>query len=245
MDFGLEGKRVLVTGSAGGCGLEIAKILIQERASVILHGSPAREEKLKQLQAEIGAAGYVLGDLSKEEDVEALWKDAGEVDILVNNAGVWPTAYVREMQTDDFRRTLDINLVAPFILSRNFVNQRIEQGKKGKIINLVSQAAFHGSTSGHAHYAASKAGLVAFTVSLAREAAPYGIHVNAVAPGMMRTPMNEQALAEREDEYIARIPLRRIADASEVANVVCFLASELSDYMTGATVDVSGGMLMR
>ena len=245
MDLKLNGKRVLVTGSAGGCGLEIAKLFVQEQAQVILHGSRAREEKLQKLAEEIGAAGYVLGDLAIEEEVEQLWKDAGDVDILVNNAGVWPTAYVKEMETADFKKTLDINLIAPFILSRNFVNQRLEQGKKGKIINVVSQAAFHGSTTGHAHYAASKAGLVAFTVSLAREVAPSGIHVNAVAPGMMRTPMNEQALAEREADYIARIPLRRIADASEVANVVCFLASELSDYMTGATVDVSGGMLMR
>jgi 3-oxoacyl-[acyl-carrier protein] reductase len=110
---------------------------------------------------------------------------------------------------------------------------------------MVSQAAFHGSTSGHAHYAASKSGLVGFTISLAREVAPNGINVNAVAPGMMRTPMNEQALKEREDEYIQRIPLRRIADASEVADVVVFLCSKQSDYMTGTTLDVTGGMLMR
>ena len=110
---------------------------------------------------------------------------------------------------------------------------------------MVSQAAFHGSTSGHAHYAAAKAGLVAFTVSLAREVAPNGINVNAVAPGMMRTPMNKSALSEREEQYLERIPLRRIAEPSEVASVVAFLCGGESDYMTGATLDVTGGMLMR
>jgi 3-oxoacyl-[acyl-carrier protein] reductase len=109
----------------------------------------------------------------------------------------------------------------------------------------VSQAAFQGATSGHTHYAASKGGLVTFTVSLAREVAKYGINVCAVAPGMARTPMNKDALAEREDDYLKRIPLGRIADPVEVANVVAFLASDKADYITGATIDVSGGMLMR
>ena len=112
-------------------------------------------------------------------------------------------------------------------------------------MNITSQAAFHGSTSGHAHYAASKAGVVSFTVSLAREVAPQGIRVNAVAPGMMTTSMAREALAQGEAEYLKRIPLGRIADPAEVAQVVVFLASEKAGYMTGATLDVTGGMLMR
>jgi 3-oxoacyl-[acyl-carrier protein] reductase len=102
---------------------------------------------------------------------------------------------------------------------------------------VVSQAAFHGSTSGHAHYAAAKGGVVTFTVSLAREVARHGINVTAVAPGMMRTPMNQKELAEREDKYIERIPLGRISDPKEVAYTVAFLASDKADYITGATID--------
>lgn len=119
--------------------------------------------------------------------------------------------------------------------------------KHGKIINIVSQAAFHGSTSGHAHYASSKAGLVGFTISLAREVAPYGINVTAVAPGIMRSPMNEEVLKDpkRVDAYLERIPLRRVSEPVDVARSVLFLASTQADYITGATIDVTGGMLMR
>lgn len=245
MDHGIAGKKILVTGSAGGCGAAIAKALNELDAVLILHDIPQKEEALKEECKQYKNATYVTADLSDADSIEAMWEQVKGIDILINNAGIWPTAYVREMTVESFRKTLDINLIAPFILCRNFVNERITAGKKGKIINMVSQAAFHGSTSGHAHYAASKSGLVGFTISLAREVAPNGINVNAVAPGMMRTPMNEQALKEREDEYIKRIPLRRIADASEVADVVVFLCSKQSDYMTGTTLDVTGGMLMR
>ena len=246
MDYGLKGKRALVTGATDGCGKAIALMLAQEGAQVILHG---RKPKENILQANVELCGngatYLTADLSNEEDVEALFSAAGSIDILVNNAGIWPTAYVSEMTSEAFRNTMDVNLIAPFILCRNFVNQCKEEGKKGKIVTITSQAAFHGSTSGHAHYAASKAGLVAFTISLAREVAPLGINVNCVAPGMMRTPMNKDALAEREDAYLARIPLGRIADPKEVASVVAFMCSNQSDYMTGTTLDVTGGMLMR
>ena len=245
MDHEIAGKKILVTGSAGGCGAAIAKALNELDAILILHDIPQKEEALKEECKKYKNATYVTADLSDADSIEAMWEKVKGIDILINNAGIWPTAYVREMTVESFRKTLDINLIAPFILCRNFVNDRIAAGKKGKIINMVSQAAFHGSTSGHAHYAASKSGLVGFTISLAREVAPHGINVNAVAPGMMRTPMNEQALKEREDEYIQRIPLRRIADASEVADVVVFLCSKQSDYMTGTTLDVTGGMLMR
>lgn len=245
MDYGLKNKRVLITGAADGLGKCLAKVFNEEGASVIIHDLPSKEEMLKVNCEQIGNCEYVTADLSVAEQVEDLWKKAGEVDILINNAGIWPTAYVKEMSTDAFKTTLDINVIAPFILCRNYVNDKMLKNKKGKIINMVSQAAFHGSTSGHAHYAASKSALVGFTVSLAREVAPYGINVNAVAPGMMRTPMNKDALAERENEYLDRIPLRRIADPEEVAYAVAFLAGNKSDYITGATLDVTGGMLMR
>lgn len=236
----------MVTGAADGCGKAIALLLAQEGVQVVLHDLAMKEELLKA-NAELCGNGstYLTADLSKEEEVEALFANAGSLDILVNNAGIWPTAYVSEMTTAAFNKTMDINLIAPFILCRNFVNQCQAEGKKGKIVNMTSQAAFHGSTSGHAHYAASKAGLVTFTISLAREVAPMGINVNCVAPGMMRTPMNKDALAEREDAYLERIPLRRIADPKEVAAVVVFMCSNQSDYMTGTTLDVTGGMLMR
>lgn len=246
MNYGLAGKRALVTGAADGCGKAIALLLAQEGVQVVLHDLSMKEEALKANAALCGnGATYLTADLSKEEEVEELFAKAGSLDILVNNAGVWPTAYVSEMTTAAFNKTMDINLVAPFILCRNFVNQCKAEGKKGKIVNMTSQAAFHGSTSGHAHYAASKAGLVTFTISLAREVAPLGINVNCVAPGMMRTPMNKEALEEREDAYLERIPLRRIADPKEVAAVVVFMCSNQSDYMTGTTLDVTGGMLMR
>ena len=246
MNYGLAGKRALVTGAADGCGKAIALLLAQEGAQVVLHDLSMKGEALKA-NAELcgNGATYLTADLSKEEEVEALFAKAGSLDILVNNAGIWPTAYVSEMTTAAFNKTMDINLIAPFILCRNFVNQCKAEGKKGKIVNMTSQAAFHGSTSGHAHYAASKAGLVTFTISLAREVAPMGINVNCVAPGMMRTPMNKDALNEREDAYLERIPLRRIADPKEVAAVVAFMCSNQSDYMTGTTLDVTGGMLMR
>ena len=246
MNYGLAGKRALVTGAADGCGKAIALLLAQEGVQVVLHDLSMKEEALKANAALCGnGATYLTADLSKEEEVEELFAKAGSLDILVNNAGVWPTAYVSEMTTAAFNKTMDINLIAPFILCRNFVNQCKAEGKKGKIVNMTSQAAFHGSTSGHAHYAASKAGLVTFTISLAREVAPLGINVNCVAPGMMRTPMNKEALEEREAAYLERIPLRRIADPKEVAAVVVFMCSNQSDYMTGTTLDVTGGMLMR
>lgn len=246
MDYGLKGKTVLVTGAADGCGKAIAHRFFEEGANVILHDIDFKADMLKKNVEELGDnCRFITADLSNAEAVEKLWEQVGEIDILVNNAGIWPTAFVKEMTVEAFKKTLDINLIAPFILCRNFVNDLIAKGKKGKIVNMVSQAAFHGSTSGHAHYAASKSGLVGFTISLAREVAPMGINVNAVAPGMMRTPMNKDALAEREDSYLERIPLRRIADADEVAAAVLYLCGNQSDYITGATMDVTGGMLMR
>lgn len=167
------------------------------------------------------------------------------VDILINNAGIWPKAYVRDMEIEDFERTLYLNLEVPFILSKLFVNYLIGSNRKGKIINISSQAAFNGSTTGHAHYAASKAGLISFMKSLAREVAEYGITINSVVPGIVNTDMMREKYLANKEYYDNRIPVGRIAEKEDIAYVALFLGSKLSDYMTGSSVDVTGGMIMR
>lgn len=211
MNLGLKGKNVLITGATDGFGCALAEVLAEEGANLILHGTGRNGEREKlealceALAKQFGVrTAFVCADISVRGEAERLYSEANAVlplDLLVNNAAVWPTAYVSEMKDEDFEQTIAINMTAPFILCREADNGWKAAGHRGKIVNMVSQAAFHGSTSGHAHYAASKAGLVGFSISLARELAPFGINVNCAAPGMMRTPMNREALAEREGEY--------------------------------------------
>lgn len=257
MDYGLQGKTALVTGGSSGLGTAICEELAKEGVNVVLqYRSASKEDKVFRFIEELnekysGTSMAVKGDMQSSEDVHFIFDTAvdkyKQLDILVNNAGVWPQAFVKDMEEKDFERTLKINLQSPFILCKRMINHLMDEGRKGKIINIVSQAAFHGSTSGHAHYAASKAGLVTFTVSLAREVAKNGINVNAVAPGIMRTPMVTGGLSDEEinRRYMNRIPIGRVAEPEEVAYAVTYLASNKSDYITGATIDVTGGMLMR
>ena len=255
MDYELNGKVAIVTGGGSGLGAATVELLLQEGANVAISYIVDEEKvlaRVKELNEKYaGDVIAVYNDVSNQESDEELIAKVldkfGKIDILINSAGIWPTAYVKEMKLEAFRKTLDINLLGPFILSKILINQWIDNGQRGRIINVVSQAAFHGSTSGHAHYASSKAGLVGFTVSLAREVAPYGINVDAVAPGIMRSPMNEEVLQDpkRVDAYLERIPLRRVAEPVDVARTILFLASSQADYITGATIDVTGGMLMR
>jgi 3-oxoacyl-[acyl-carrier protein] reductase len=253
MDLNLRGKVAIVTGGGSGLGAAISEVLAEEGANVIVNYIVDEANVFKfvdQLNEKYNSKAIPLyGDITNAKDIEDVIARAtdiyGGVDILVNNAGIWPTCFVSDMTDEAWEKTVRINLTGPFMFSKRVVDHFIQRKNKGKIINIVSQAAFHGSTSGHAHYAAAKGGLVTFTVSLAREVAKYGINVTAVAPGMMRTPMNKKELAEREDKYIERIPLGRISDPKEVAYTVAFLASDKADYITGATIDVTGGMLMR
>jgi 3-oxoacyl-[acyl-carrier protein] reductase len=260
VDLKLKDKVAIVTGGSRGLGRAICLGLAAEGVRVAVNylrdpeagidlGDEARE------LTKILRAGHsvetlaVAGNVAKAADVEHMFADTeralGPVDILVNNAGIWPTAFVREMTEAQFRQVLDVNLIGCFLTCREAVRRWLDTGRRGKIVNVTSQAAFHGATSGHAHYAASKAGLVSFSISLAREVAPHGINVNLVAPGMMRTEMAREALQKDAKRYLERIPLGRVADAAEVADVVVFLASERAGYMTGTTADVTGGMLMR
>jgi 3-oxoacyl-[acyl-carrier protein] reductase len=253
MDLNLRGKVAIVTGGGSGLGAAISEVLAEEGVNVIVNYIVDEANVFKfvdQLNEKYrGKCIPLYGDITNAKQIENVIARAvdiyGGVDILVNNAGVWPTCFVKDMTDEEWEKTVRINLTGTFMFSKRMVNHLMDRKSKGKIINVVSQAAFHGSTSGHAHYAAAKGGVVTFTVSLAREVAKYGINVTAVAPGMMRTPMNKKELAEREAQYIERIPLGRISDPKEVAFTVAFLASEKADYITGATIDVTGGMLMR
>lgn len=255
MDYQIKGKTAIVTGGGGGLGAEIVRELMAEGVNVAI-ADVKTDEKVEKWISDLNEKSesktvMILTDVSDEEQVDRLFDKAleefGQVDIVVNNAGIWPTAYVREMTPQSFRKTLDINLVGPFMICKRMANYCIENGRKGKIINMVSQAAFHGSTTGHAHYAASKAGLVTFSISLAREVAKYGITVNMVAPGIMATPMIAESLKDpvKKEAYLNRIPIRKVATTEDVAKIVMFLAGNQSDYMTGTTLDATGGMLMR
>lgn len=260
MDLNLRDRVALVTGGSRGLGRAISLGLAAEGAKVAVNYyrdcekgidfGPEATELAKVLRAAHGVPVLpVPGDVAKFADIDAMFRQTesalGPIDILVNNAGIWPTAYVKDMTEEQWNATVAINMTGTFLTCREAVRRWLASGRKGRIVNITSQAAFHGSTTGHAHYAASKAGVVTFSISLAREVAPQGIHVNCVAPGMMSTEMARDALEKNKEQYIERTPLRRIADASEVANVVVFLCSDRASYMTGATVDVTGGMLMR
>jgi len=260
MDLNLEDKVAIVTGGSRGLGRAVCLALAAEGARVAIHYYRNVEkghdfvheanEAAREIETRYGRGSLCVGgDMTSEADIKDIFRrtleEFGKIDILVNNVGIWPTSYVKDMSEEEWSMTLRVNLTGSFIACREMVNYLLSAGRPGRIVNVTSQAAFHGSTSGHAHYAASKGGLVTFSVSLAREVAPNGIAVNAVAPGMMATHMVTEAMEERADEYLARIPMGRIGDPAEVANVIVFLASEKASYMTGATVDVTGGMLMR
>lgn len=253
MDLGLKDRVALVTGASRGLGRATCLAFAAEGAHLAVHYFDQQDDALALcdlLTTQFGVRAVpIYADITQEADCEALFEAAvaefGRLDILVNNAGLWPTAFVKDMSRCEWDQTIAVNLTGPFMLSQRMVRHLLAANRPGKIVNIVSQAAFQGATSGHAHYAAAKAGLVNLTVSLAREVARHGILVNAVAPGMMETPMSADALAARGEAYLERIPLGRIAQPEEVAAVVVFLASDKASYMTGATVDVSGGMLMR
>ena len=253
MDLELKDKVALVTGGSRGLGRAICLGLAREGARVAINyrHQQQRAAELAELirSSQEAQALPVPGDVSNSDDIRSMFDlsetELGPLDILVNNAGVWPQARVQDITEEDWDRTFAVNLKGAFLSCREAVRRWLAAGRSGRIVNVSSAAAFLGATTGHAHYAATKAGLVNFTVSLARELAGQGIAVNAVAPGMMRTEMAREALDAGEQQYLQRIPLGRIGDPAEVANVVVFLASGRASYMTGATVDVSGGMLMR
>jgi 3-oxoacyl-[acyl-carrier protein] reductase len=235
----------LVTGGSGGIGSAICRELARRGAAVAVHYNRGRGAA-EALAGELGNAAALAADLSSRSGPGALVSAAadrlGPVEILVNNAGLMTDARVEELADELWDETLAVNLGAAFRACRAVIPGMRAAGF-GRIVNVSSQSAYMGSVA-HAHYAAAKAGLHGLTFSLAKELGPDGITVNLVVPGRIRTAMLDERAAGREDEWLAQTPLRRFGTPEEVAAAVGFLASEEAGYVTGAALQVGGGLVM-
>lgn len=242
-------KVALITGATRGIGKQIALTLAKEGYNIALNYRKENEE-LENVKKEIEENGVkclgVKGDVSCFEDCEALVKQVidtfGQIDVLVNNAGITKDMLLMRMKKEDFEQVIDVNLVGTFNVTKNVINYMLK-ARTGRIINISSVVGVSGN-AGQTNYAASKAGIIGFTKSLAKEVATRGILVNAVAPGFIETNMTEVLKTEVKEEIAKNIPLKRMGTSQDVANVVKFLASEDSSYVTGQVIHVDGGMLM-
>ncbi len=243
--FDLSGKSALVTGASGGIGADIARTLHGAGASVGLSGT--RVEPLEALAAELGDRAHVLPcNLGDGGAVEALPKQAAEamggVDILVNNAGITRDNLFMRMSLEEWDEVLSVNLRSAMILSKGVIRGMMK-ARWGRIVNISSIVGATGNP-GQANYAASKAGLVGMSKSLAYEVASRGITVNAVAPGFITTAMTDKLTDEQKAGILAQVPAGRMGEPAEIAAAVLFLASEEAGYVTGATLHINGGMAM-
>ncbi|MEQ3337060.1 3-oxoacyl-[acyl-carrier-protein] reductase [Clostridium butyricum] len=245
----LKGKCALVTGASRGIGKAIALKLASLGANLVLNYRSSEQEALeveKQVKDMGVDAISVKGDISKLEDVETLVSTAkekfGAIDIMVNNAGITKDTLILRMKEEDFDTVIDVNLKGVFNCLKTITPVMVRQ-KYGKIINLSSVVGISGN-AGQVNYSASKAGVIGMTKSLAKEVGSRGINVNAVAPGFIETDMTDVLGDKYKDEIKKNIPLKKLGKPEDVANVVAFLASENSDYITGQVIHVDGGMLM-
>ena len=243
--FDLTGKTALITGASGGIGSSIAKTLHEAGATVALSGT--RKEKLEEVAASLGERTHILPcNLSDLEAVDALPKQAetamGQLDILVNNAGITKDNIFMRMKNDQWDDVLQVNLTASFRLCRGVMRGMMKR-RWGRIIGITSVVGVMGNP-GQANYAASKAGMIGMSKSIAQEVASRNITVNCVAPGFIATAMTE-ALDEAQQEAInGRIPAGRMGTPEEIAAACLYLAAPESAYVTGQTIHVNGGMIM-
>jgi 3-oxoacyl-[acyl-carrier protein] reductase len=236
----LEGKRALVTGASKGIGRAIATELADAGATVVVGYRSGREEA-EALAAEIGGVA-IQADVSSADDARRLVEEAGDIDVLVNNAGLTRDGLLARMSDDDWRTVIDTNLSSVFYTCRA-VTRPMMKKRSGSIVNVSSIVGVHGNW-GQTNYAASKAGIIGFTKSLARELGSRGIRANVVAPGYVKTQLTEVLPEEATKAMIANTPLGRVAEPQEVAGAVRFLASDEAAFITGEVLLVDGGLGM-
>ena len=243
--FDLQGKNALVTGASGGLGGAIARALHTQGAIVSLSGT--RREALDALAAELGERAFVVPcDLSDKDAVEKLVPAAeaaaGPVDILVNNAGVTRDGLFLRMKDEDWETVMTVNLFSAFRLSRAVLKGMMKR-RHGRIVNITSIVGVTGN-GGQANYAASKAGLIGMSKSLAAEVATRNVTVNCIAPGFIASPMTDALNDKQKDAILATIPAARLGQGADIGAACVYLASAEAAYVTGQTLHVNGGMAM-
>jgi 3-oxoacyl-[acyl-carrier protein] reductase len=243
--FDLTGKTALVTGATGGIGGTIARTLHAQGATVVISGT--REDALKWLASELGERVFVEAcNLSDSAAVDSLYgraeAAAGSVDILVANAGVTRDGLLLRMKDEDWETVLKVNLEAYFRLSRSALKGMMKR-RWGRIVGITSVVGVMGNP-GQANYAASKAGMIGFSKSLAQEVASRNVTVNCVAPGFIASPMTDSLNDAQKEAITGKIPSGRLGSGGDVAAAVAYLASDEAAYVTGQTLHVNGGMVM-
>ena len=246
----LKDRVALVTGAVGGIGRAISLHLAQEGATLALNYLVEREEDaedfLKQLTRQGFRAALYKADVSRYDEavrlVEMVTKDFGHIDVLVNNAGITIDKTMKNMSPDQWEKVIAVDLSSVFHCSRAVIGQMLERGY-GRIVNISSVVGQKGNF-GQTNYAAAKAGIIGFSKSLALETAKKGITVNAIAPGFVKTAMTDQIPKDVMDKIVESIPVGRLAEPSEIARAVVFLADEKSSYITGQVMGINGGFYM-
>jgi len=249
MVYDFVGKVAVVTGASRGIGRGIALEFARNGADVV--GTyVSREGKAREVQSELSALGVtaklVKCDVRRETEIldlrDDVLKEFGKADVLVNNAGIHQHLKSWEIDLEDWNRVIATNLTGPFLMAKAFIPSMKEAGY-GRIVNISSCVAYSG-TDHEVHYASSKSGIISFTKSLALELAPYGINVNAIAPGYIDTDMVAFGSDEEKQQTLASIPKGRLGHPSDIAKTVSFLCSQGADYITGEMLHVNGGLLM-
>jgi 3-oxoacyl-[acyl-carrier protein] reductase len=236
----LAGRLALVTGASRGIGRAVARELARAGATVVV-GFRSGQGEAEALAAEIGGRA-VQGDVSSPDDARRLVEEAGDVDVLVNNAGLTRDGLLARMSDDDWHTVIETNLSSVFYTCRA-VTRPMMKKRSGVIVNISSVVGVHGN-SGQTNYAASKAGIIGFTKSLARELGSRGIRANVVAPGYVKTQLTEVLPDEATAAMVGQTPLGRVAEPEEIAGAVRFLASDEASFITGDVLLVDGGLGM-
>lgn len=242
-------KNAIVTGGTRGIGREIAKNLAKNGANIAINYRKYNEE-IENLLEELRALGVkalaIKCDISNEDEVDNFIKEVkesfGSVDILINNAGITKDGLLLRMSEKDFNDVIDVNLKGTFNMTKAVSSIMVKQ-RFGKIINISSVVGVAGN-AGQCNYAASKAGVIGFSKSIARELASRNINVNVIAPGYINTDMTKVLPDKVREEVLKTIPMKKIGEPKEIANLVLFLSSDLSNYITGQVINVDGGMVM-